>query len=107
MEKRFGALRVIGLIFKVLGVIVFFGALIAGVAIIVGGAARALAPGDWRFMMRGFGLLGGLWVLLYGFIGAVFLYGAGEVLDLLIAVEENTRATRLLLEREHREPPQV
>jgi hypothetical protein len=52
-------------------------------------------------------LLGGLWILLYGFIGAVFLYGAGEVLDLLIAVEENTRATRLLLEREHREPPQV
>lgn len=100
MEKRFGALRVIGIIFKVLGVIVFFGALIVAVAMFVGGAARMFGPGEWRFMMRGLGVLSGLWVLLWGAISAVFLYGAGEVLDLLIAVEENTRATRLLLEHE-------
>ncbi|MDT8899018.1 MAG: hypothetical protein ACPLUL_11680 [Thermanaerothrix sp.] len=105
MEKRFGALRVIGIIFKVLGVIVFLIALIAAVAALVGGAARMLGPGDWRFMMRGLGVLGSLWILLWGAISAVFLYGIGEVLDLLIAVEENTRATRLLLERERGNTP--
>lgn len=105
MEKRFGALRVIGIIFKVLGVIVFLIALIAAVAALVGGTARMLAPGDWRFMMRGLGVLSGLWILLWGAISAVFLYGIGEVLDLLIAVEENTRATRLLLERDRGNAP--
>jgi len=50
-------------------------------------------------------VLSGLWILLWGAISAVFLYGVGEVLDLLIAVEENTRATRLLLERERGNVP--
>ncbi len=107
MEKRYGALRIIGTIYKVMGVIV----LILTVAGIVLSFLGALAVGS----LSGYGYGSPYTTALpTGLIGAVIgagislivgggmaltLFAVGEAIYLLIALEENTRATALLLQR--------
>jgi hypothetical protein len=43
------------------------------------------------------GVIGGLLILVYGGAASVTLYAAGEGVYLLLALEENTRQTTLLL----------
>lgn len=96
MQPRFTALRIIGSIFRILGWLVMIVALIAGVLTI---AAGVLDTGDlFGLNLRG-GVVAGLLTLFYGLLSALALIGAGEVIYLLIAVEENTRATAMLLNR--------
>jgi predicted lipid-binding transport protein (Tim44 family) len=112
-EKRYGALRVIGTVYKVLGVIMAVLTVLAALGIclssMAGGAALSrldrFDPG-WGGMRMAGGLAGGLIVglftLLYGLGLAIGLYGLGEGLFLMLALEENTRATAMLLERQSR-----
>jgi hypothetical protein len=109
VEKRFGALRMIGNIFKVLGIVtVVVGVVVAVLSVVIlamhrfGGGLTSSTYG--LRVMTGGGILSGLLALLWGAIGGLFLYGAGEVIHLLIAVEENTRASMLLLRRQQSKP---
>ena len=110
MEKRYSALRFIGTIYKVLGVIVgiitILGALgLCGMSVLGGGLLdSALSQSQSNF---GGGLLSGMVggvilsvvALIYGGGLSVTLFAAGEGIYLLIALEENTRATALLLQQ--------
>jgi hypothetical protein len=116
MDRRFKILRFIGTVYKILGIIATVGTIIGSVGIclttFLGGAAMArvqeqlgeavVAP---RFLG---GVTGGLiasgFVLLYGAIMALLLYGIGEGIYLLIALEENTRATAAYLQQFSQEP---
>lgn len=105
MEHRYSALRVIATIYKVVGVVV------AAVAVLGGLGACALSAfssaGSQTLSNSGLpvgtGLLGGivlaLVAILAGGVYAILLYGAGDVISLLIALEENTRVTSSLLKQ--------
>jgi len=110
MEKRYAALRIIGTIYKVLGGITGALTLLAAVGIcatsILGGAAldsfgREFG-GDTGLLglFSGFfgGLITSLVVILYGGVLAITLYAFGEGVYLLLALEENTRTTAMLLQ---------
>lgn len=116
MEKRYAALRIIGTIYKVLGGLVGVVMLIIVLAIcgasFLGGAAmdtlgRELG-GDTGFAGMFGGVLGGLigafFAIIYGGGMAITLYAFGEGMYLLIALEENTRATVLLLKQQSTPP---
>ena len=109
MDKKYRALRTIGTIYKVMGVIVAIAAVVAFVGLVVAGAlggGREL-PSLWRGPMHfgqfgAYGLVGGLVsgfvVLLSGAWAALGLFALGEGIYLAIGVEENTRATALALQ---------
>ncbi len=113
MEQRFRVLRIISTIYKVLGGLV---AVIAVIAII-GGCLTSVFGGavlgslfDGRG--GGGGLLGGVVggliqavvitvvSLIYGGGAAVTLYAFGEGIELVLSLEENTRTTATLLQRQ-------
>ncbi len=111
MEKRYGALRIVGTIYKVLGIIAAVLTVLAVVALCgagaVGGAAldsvgRGLGQ-DFGGGAYG-GMLGGVLLsvvaVLYGGIIAITLYAFGEMIYLLIALEENTRLTAQMLQHQ-------
>lgn len=101
MKKRFGVLRVLSTVFKVLGIIVAVIAILGGLISLV----MAFSNTD-VFTSMGFedtnsvfvGLVLALVVLVGGLLSAILVYGFGELLILLIAIEDNTLRTATLLE---------
>ena len=114
MEKKYNALRMIGTIFKILGgltgILAILLVLTTCAASVLGGAAIDSISqdygGDYGFGVFG-GIVGGLFlslaILLSVGVSALTLYGFGELIFLSIAVEENTRATALLSEKQIRQ----
>jgi hypothetical protein len=110
MERRFGILRVIGSIYKVLGIIAGVLTILAALAICVTSIVGGAALGNWANTFgtpstSGFfssifgGIVVGIGIVLYGGAITITLYGIGEGVYLLLALEENTRATTLLLQK--------
>jgi hypothetical protein len=85
MEQGYTALRTIGTIYKILGAITMLATVL--VVLISGGFFRG-------------GVLGGFLALIGGAAIALTLYAAGEGVFLLLALEENTRLTATLLQRQ-------
>lgn len=118
MEKRYGALRFIGTLYKVLGVIAGVLTLLAVIGLCVSTLAGGAALAGLQRSQSGLGAAGALGGTLLGVVSvivsliyggglAISLYGLGEGVYLLIALEENTRATVRLLEHQARtnQPP--
>jgi hypothetical protein len=107
MKKRFGVLRIIGTVYKIVGIIIGIGAVLGFIFSIVGSFAGGSAM-DSLFSSSGMGgmggagifvgILAGLVILIGGGLSALMTYGIGELFHLLIALEENTRATATLLQ---------
>jgi hypothetical protein len=112
MDKRYAALRTIGSIYKVLGVIGGAVTILLVIAVcltsVLGGAAADSFSRQFGSDIGLGGLFGGvlggivasLAIVLYGGGMALTLYAAGEGIYLLLALEENTRATALVLQRQ-------
>jgi len=107
MEKQYGALRIIGTIYKVLGAIVAFLTILSILGFcatsLLGGAVLG-SLGDDTGVAGLFGSVLGALIfsvvaLIWGGSLAVTLYAAGEGVYLLLALEENTRTTAMLLQR--------
>jgi hypothetical protein len=108
MERRYMALRIVGTIYKVLGAMVA----VITVLVILGFCATGLLGGSALGSLDTdsgvAGLLGGalgalilsIVALIYGGGLAITLYAAGEGVYLLLALEENTRTTASLLQRQ-------
>jgi hypothetical protein len=101
MEKRYRALRIISTLYKIAGAIVLvfaiLGAVGACLAGVLGGSAmeqlsRDLGGGG---LISGAvaGIVGGIAALIGGGLSGLTIYATGEGISLLIAMEENTRAT--------------
>lgn len=118
MERRFRALRTVGTIYKIVGIIVALLTVLGAIGVCLGGV---LGGGMMQTLTRtqNWGLLGGVMgaglgpivsgalaigALLYGAFGAITLYAIGELIDLLVALEENTRSTALLLQQQATPP---
>jgi hypothetical protein len=110
MEKRYSALRTIGTVYKILGVIAGIITLLVTLSICV--TSIFGTPIFYNMMHqygssgmgRSFGsvfvgIIASLLAIVYGGGLTVTLYGFGEGVYLLIALEENTRAMRLALEK--------
>ncbi len=112
MEQRFHALRTIGSIFRILGYIALVFTIIAALAFcglsVVGGTLIQSASQSFGFNSSGGGfipalfggLLGGFLVLLYGGFISLCTIAIGELIYLLIGVEENTRKTNFMIENQ-------
>ena len=111
MERKFKVLRFIGSAYKVLGIIsgvlTAIGALGICLTSILGGAMvdqvqRQLGEATGALSLMG-GVAGGIIVagivLVYGAVMTLMLYGVGEGIYLLIALEENTRTTAICLQQ--------
>lgn len=101
VEKRYPILRILSVIYKVLGGIVagltllgVIGVCIAGIA---GGSALGNLGREFGTPMPGIGgavggIIAGLSLLLYGGFIAVTFYAFGEMISLFISMEENIRS---------------
>ena len=102
MEKRFRALRVIATIYKIVAWIVLIcGVLFALIFFVTAVLSGASGSGrDLSGVILAGGLGGGvvaMIALLYAAVLFLVLYGAGEVIFLGLAIEENTRESALLM----------
>ncbi|MDK2980941.1 MAG: hypothetical protein PWQ55_1288 [Chloroflexota bacterium] len=100
MKKSFGVLRVLAAVLKVVGIVLGVVAILGGLIILV----MSFSSSD-LFVSMGFdagnapfvGFLFSLFGLISGLLTALAVYGSGELLILLIAIEENTSRTAALL----------
>ena len=119
MERKYAALRFVGTVYKIVGIIVavltvlaVLGACLFSVlgTAALGGIGRELGrtPGFGPFLGSTVGgLVGAFFGILYGGGLALTLYAMGEGVYLLLALEENTRLTARLLQSQHeRDAPQ-
>jgi len=101
MKKRFGVLKVLASILKVLGIIVAALAVLGGLITFVVSIAGGNMLSQFGFDAAGgvlAGLFGAFMIILFGAFYALLLYGYGELLMLLISMEDNTHRTVKLLE---------
>lgn len=105
VPKRFGVLRLIGTMFKILAwvilVLSIVGALVSGVSgVLVRQFLQNAAP-FFELPIRGdaVGIFIGLGLLLIGIVNFLAFYAVGESIQLQISIEENTRMTAALLLR--------
>src|SRR3954471_9286004 len=104
MEKRYGALRFIGTVYKILGIIILvlaiLGALGACAGALVGGASFRDVAGQTGLPVLG-GVIGAIiaavFALLWGGVIGLALIAFGDFISLMLSVEENTRTTATLL----------
>ena len=101
MKKRFGVLRLIATILKVLGIVVAALGVLGGLGTLI----MSFAGGDLFSALgvdanSGFfvGLISSFGIVIVGAFYAVFFYGFGELLMLLLSMEDNTFKTVKLLE---------
>jgi hypothetical protein len=97
--KKFRILRIVAVIWKVLAWIVLVLSVLGGCANIVIGltlGAGARNTGS-ALGLPAFGVLGGVVVALvaifFGILYFIFLYAFAELVDVMLALEENTRST--------------
>jgi hypothetical protein len=106
MEKRFGSLRIIAVVFKILAWITLVGGILGGIAMIImgivggsaiaGQASRDLGMGIGMAGVLG-GILSGLGSIIGGVLGFVAFLAYGDAIFLALAIEENTRETAYYL----------
>ncbi len=104
MEKRYTALRIIATLYKIIGVII---AILTVLGVIFTLVAQPVI--DFGLGIRVFNLVssifGAVVVLIGGGLSAIGVYAVGELIFLLINIEENTRFTALII-RDRMQPPQ-
>jgi hypothetical protein len=114
MEKRFRALGVVSSFFKVVAWIVLTVGLVATIVVAALGAIQArsgvsplLANVPILNQTSGLvpALLLGAGVLLVALIKFVLLYGLAEFIQVMVAIEQNTRETAYYLRGESQIPP--
>ncbi|MEZ4730891.1 MAG: hypothetical protein R3E79_27530 [Caldilineaceae bacterium] len=116
VPKRFGVLRVVGTLLKVMAWIILILTILGAIGIgltsmsgdllpnLLGGA---VPPELLATMGPVGGIVAGIAVLIIGIIYFLIIYAAGESIHLQLAVEENTRLTAALLLRMHQESHQA
>ena len=104
MEKRFTALRIISTLYKIIGVILGILALLGAIFTLLVRPAIDFGLGPFALDF-GFALVAAVVELIAGGLTALGIYAVGELIALLINIEENTRFTALIV-RDRMQPPQ-
>jgi hypothetical protein len=98
MEKKFKILRIVATIWKVIAWIVLVVSVLGGCGSLVFGLMAGGAGGRGGDALGlGLGALSGvvtaLVAIFVGILYFIFLYAFSEIVDVMLALEENTRAT--------------
>ncbi len=98
MGNKFRVLRIVATIIKILAWIILVLGVLGGCASLVlglmGGAATPRGGGAGLAILGGlFGAFSGVVVIIFAALQFLFLYAWGELIYLLLALEENTRLT--------------
>jgi hypothetical protein len=104
MEKKFTALRIIGTIYKIAGVLIALGTVLAVFVLIVGGVAGGSALSAYGFDTPLWMIFAVISTVIGGGLAALGVFAIGEALFLLINLEENTRFSAIIL-RDRFYPP--
>lgn len=109
MEKRYKVLRFVATLWKILAWIALALGVLGSFGALLGGILGGLGPQFWRdlglnpaiFGSGGviIGIIGFLIGLIMTALQFLVLYATGEIFSVLIAIEENTRATQLSLQQ--------
>jgi hypothetical protein len=98
MEKKFNTLRIISTIFKVIAWVVAVFTIIGFFAMLIGGAALSQFSHRYGANYFPFGAFGGVamafYILILGAIWFISLLAGAELIMVIIAIEENTRAQK-------------
>jgi uncharacterized membrane protein len=111
MEKKFRVLRIIGTLWKALAWIALIGGVLASLGILLAGVL-----GSGGFLLSLFqqetgitpgaavGVVGSILAFIFALATTVvyflILYAVGELIYLMLAIEENTRQTMRLMQRD-------
>jgi len=112
VPRRFGVLRFIGTLLKVIAWIVLILAILGAIGIGLAGSqvgpllTRANPALSGLFATAAGGIVAGVVGLLLGLIYFLILYASGERIHMYLAIEENTRLTAALLLRMHQDSQQ-
>jgi hypothetical protein len=108
MQKRYGVLRFISGFYKVVGIIIGVLTLLSALGIcatsVLGtsGLVQTLQNSGLPVGLGAggvvVGILTSLMTILFGALSALGVYALGELISLLISMEENTRVTATLLQ---------
>jgi hypothetical protein len=103
MQKKYRWLRIIGLLLKIIGVlellIGLFGALVLPLTLsdshvsLVPFGLQSVFPASGLML----GIIIGVFIFLVGLVCGLLTFSAGELFNVVIAIEENTRMTVMLL----------
>ncbi len=109
MEKKFRVLRIIGTLWKVLAWITLIGGILSSLGILLfgilgsGGFILQLLGQEAGMMPGALGIVSTIFssitVLVATILYSLILYAVGELIFLLLAIEENTRQTMYLMQR--------
>ena len=105
VPKRFGVLRLVGMLMKAFAWIILVFSVIFAIAVGIAGPSldlSAISPELAALIANG-GIFAGIFGLILGLIYFLILYATGESLQLQVAMEENTRLTAALLLRMHQD----
>lgn len=105
MEKRYGVLRFIATLWKILAWVVLVLGVLGALATLVGGLTGFANDAMMREMGVP-GMVSGAFLGVAGFFGILLgtvlqffmLYAVGEIISVFLSIEESTRATRLWIE---------
>ncbi len=107
MKKKFGFLRFIAGLYKVLGIITLVVGILIALGVFIAGVTggSALADTGRQFGPQNLsvftgvlgGILGAVVVLIVFVLSAIFQFALGEAIVAFLSIEENTRATAGLL----------
>ncbi len=86
VEKKYGSLRIITTVLWVVGLLFLIGGILSGISVLSAKGAG--------------GTSNGLLMILGGIAAAILHWAAAQIIHLFIDMEENTRKTHILLERE-------
>ncbi len=112
VPRRFGVLRFIGTLLKVIAWIVLILSILGAIGMVVGSSQLATIITNTNPALRGLfatpagAIVTGVVVLLIGLIDFLILYASGERIHMYLAIEENTRLTAALLLRMHQDSQQ-
>jgi hypothetical protein len=108
MQKKYRGLRIIGLLLKIIGsleLVIGLVSLLIFPLVFSDPDTTLLQFGDnYGFPGSGlfFGVISGLLVFLCGIVCGLLTFSAGEIFNILIAIEENTRNTLHLLQKQEK-----
>ncbi|MBI5032779.1 MAG: hypothetical protein HZB51_19820 [Chloroflexi bacterium] len=100
MQQKFRVLRIVAIIWKVLAWLVLVLSILGGcgtlaMGLLAGGGAAARSSDMLGIGLTGVvgGIVTALAAIFFGILYFVFLYAFAELVDVMLALEENTRAT--------------
>jgi hypothetical protein len=110
MKKRFKYLRTLANIFKILGILLTAFSLLGGIITLVlsssGGNFWTLFGYD-AYTGEMTGLMIGVLLLVVGILAGLMVYGFGELIFVLLSIEENTYRSSIFLEDMQKEEEEI